>query len=135
MALRILLFACLGVAMEVVWTAILDFPKRKSWRLMGQSYIWMLPIYGSIPVFFGFLYPRLSGLPLAARLAVYVVLLMTAEYASGWAIRQAAGECPWEAEYRGKRWAVHALVRLDYAPAWALACFIFERVYLALLPL
>ena len=135
MVLRIFLFACVGVGLEVIWTAVLDYPKNKSLRLLGQSYIWMFPIYGSIPLFLSLLYPRLAGLVLPARLAVYTVLLLMMEYATGWILRRATGACPWEAEYNGKRWAIDGLIRLDYAPAWALACLLFERLYLALLPL
>ena len=132
MILQIILFACIGVAMEVVFTAASDFTKTRSNRLMGYSYIWMLPIYGLVPLFMRVLYPRLEDVLLPFRIVLYTVLLLIMEYATGWTLRKLTGDCPWEPGYRGKRWAIDGLVRLDYAPGWALACLIFERLYLAL---
>jgi uncharacterized membrane protein len=133
MLLKALLFASVGLAMEVVFTAAMDYPKTRSLRLMGYTYVWMLPIYGSIPFFLDVLHPALGGLPLPARLAVYVGLLYVVEYATGWLLRKGTGACPWD--YGRARWAVHGLIRLDYFPAWALACGLFERLYLELAPL
>ena len=130
MALQILLFACIGVAMEVVFTAATEFPKNRSLRLMGWSYIWMFPIYGCIPLFLAALYPSVSPWHLAARLTLYVALIYVMEYATGWLLRKTTGRCPWD--YGRARWAVHGLIRLDYAPSWALAAFIYERLWLIL---
>ena len=132
MILQIFLFACIGVAFEVVFTAVCDYPKTRSNRLMGYSYIWMFPIYGLVPLFMRVLYPPLEGVILPLRVLLYTALLLVMEYITGWLLRRFAGDCPWEPEYRGKRWAIDGLVRLDYAPGWALACFLFERFYLAL---
>ena len=115
--------------MEVVWTAFVDLPKNRSARLVGFSYVWMLPIYASVPVLLRLLAGIVGGWPLAGRLALYVALVYAIEYSSGLFLRKTTGACPWEYEYRGKRWAVHDLIRLDYAPAWATACFFFERLY------
>ena len=132
MLLQLFLFACIGVAFEVVFTAVTDFPKNRSWRLLGYSYIWMLPIYALIPVFLGILYPWMGAWPLLARVSAYAGLLMVVEYVTGWILRRTTGACPWESNYYGSRWAIHGLVRLDYFPSWAFACFLFEKLYLAL---
>lgn len=54
---RLLFYACLGVASEVVFTALCarlgavrtpdldDAEARAGWRLKGHSFVWMLPIY------------------------------------------------------------------------------------------
>ena len=126
------LFACVGVAMEVVFTALTDLPKAGNYRLLGYSYIWMIPIYAAVPVFLGLLYPRLVGWILPVRLTIYVTLILIIEYITGWILRRTTGGCPWEANYKGKRWAIHGLVRLDYVPAWAVASLIFERLHLVL---
>jgi hypothetical protein len=132
MLLQMAVFACVGVAFEVVFTAFTEFPKTKDKRLMGSSYVWMFPIYALIPVFLGALYPRVGGWNVVLRLGLYVFLLLCCEYASGWALRKATGECPWERNYYPSRWSIHGLIRLDYIPSWALACFLFERLYLSL---
>jgi hypothetical protein len=135
MLLRVVLFSCIGVAFEVVFTALLEYPDKKDVRLMGYSYIWMFPIYALIPFFMGFLYPRFGPWVLPARLGLYVAILLAVEYATGWLIRKATGKCPWEDNYYGRKWAIHGLIRLDFIPSWALACYLFERIYVALLPL
>jgi hypothetical protein len=133
MLFQIAIAACVGVAMEVVFTAALDWPKTHDVKLMGYSYIWMLPIYGMAPIFLHFLYPRVGSLFILWRLSIYVAILLACEYATGWVLRKATGECPWERNYKGTRWAVgDGLMRFDYAPNWAVACFIFESVFRAL---
>jgi hypothetical protein len=130
--LKMLLFACVGTAMEVVFTALSDFRKTRSSRMMGYSYLWMLPVYSLIPVFLSALHPRLEGVILPLRILVYVLIVLAMEFLSGVALRRLLGEAPWEPSYRGKRWAFAGLVRLDYAPAWFLACLLFERLFLVL---
>lgn len=52
------------------------------------------------------------------------------EAASGWLLRRATGRCPWD--YTGTRFQVAGLIRLDYAPFWALAGLAAERLHDAL---
>jgi len=130
--LNTLLIACAGLSMEVVFTAFHQRKKSGDWRLKGYTYVWMLPIYASVYPLFRLVYPRVAAWPLLARGASYVGLIYAVEYASGWALRAATGECPWEREYRGARWSVHDLIRLDFAPAWLAAALIFERLCRAL---
>ncbi len=132
MAFQMLVFACVGVALEVAFTAVVDFTRTKDWRLRGQSYLWMFPIYALVPVFLSRLHPLVGGSALPVRLLVYTALVYAVEYLSGWLLRRLTGACPWEKGYLGRRWAVHGLIRLDYAPAWALACWLFETLYLRL---
>ena len=54
------------------------------------------------------------------RIIIYTILLLLMEYATGWILRKTTGIAP-EPGYRGKRWAIDGLVRLD-CPAWAVAC-------------
>ena len=130
MLFQAFLFACVGIAMEVCFTAITEYPRRRCKRLMGHSYLWMALSYGSVPFLLDVLYPRLEQAPLLGRLGVYLLVLYAVEYGSGWILRQVLGRCPWD--YGRARWAIHGLVRLDYLPAWALACIGFELMYLEL---
>ncbi len=127
--LKMFLFACVGVTLEVVFTAFADLPKTKTMRLMGYTYVWMLPIYSMVPILLQFLLPRIEGLILPIRLLIYVAILYAVEYTTGWILRKILGACPWEAGYQDKQWSVHGLIRLDYAPVWALLCLIFESLY------
>lgn len=129
LAVHTLLIAALGTAMEIVFTALADLPRAGDRRLKGYSYVWMIPIYALVYPLLCFLYPSISGRPWAARGLFYTAIAYALEYSSGWILRAATGEAPWEREYRGARWAVHGLIRLDFAPAWFGAGLLFELVF------
>ncbi len=124
---RTLLLACVGVAAEVVFTAVLS--EKRDRRLLGYSYVWMFTIYALLYPGFRLLAPVMGGWAWPLRAAAYAALIMVFEMLTGLALRAAVGEAPWESEYRGKRWAVLDLVRLDFFPAWALGSLVFERAY------
>ena len=63
------------------------------------------------------------------RGAFYAVLIMIFELLTGLILRKTIGAAPWEQEYRGNKWAVMDLVRLDFFPAWAAGALVFERAY------
>jgi uncharacterized membrane protein len=133
MLLMIFLFACVGIALEVCFTALTDPGERHSLRLRGHSYLWMVGPYATAPLLLELFHPSILAVPLAARIALYVLILYAVEYGSGWLLRRATGRCPWD--YGQSRWSVHGLIRLDYAPAWAAACWLFEAIFLRLRPL
>lgn len=124
---HVMLMVGLGMALEVVFTAIMDFPKSGNLRLMGYTYIWMIPIYCVVYPGCWLLYPHLSQWPFPARGLLYVAIIYVVEYASGWLLKKTTGACPWD--YTGAKWAVHGLIRLDYAPAWFGASLTYEWVY------
>ncbi len=124
-----LLIVAVGLALEVVFTALSELSQAKDWRLMGYTYIWMIPIYALIYPLLCVLYPRLAAWPFYLRGGLYVGLIYIVEYASGWLIRKATGQCPWEGGYYKARWGVHGLIRLDFAPAWFAAALLFESVF------
>jgi hypothetical protein len=128
--LTIFLFVCVGIAMEVAFTAITDFWRDRCPRLRGHSYLWMAFTYAAVPLILAVVYPPIHQLPIAARLALYVSLVYLVEYSWGWLLRRATGQCPWD--YGRARWAVSGLIRLDYLPCWAAACWMFERLFVAL---
>ncbi len=121
------LMICLGVTLEVSFVALTDFAEKRDRRLVGYTYLWMLPIYAPIYPLLCRLYPRIAPWPLPARGLLYVSLIFAVEYASGWLLRAAVGRCPWD--YGERRWAVHGLIRLDYAPAWFAASLLYELVF------
>lgn len=119
-----LLVACVGVTMEIVFTALTDPREKGDLRLMGKSYVWMIPIYMMVYPGIVLFQPKIGAWHVFLRGAVYVAVIFAGEYASGWLIRKATGQVPWD--YRGQKWAVHDLIRLDYAPAWFAAALVFE---------
>ena len=123
-------FACVGVAFEVAFTAVAAWRQSGDLRLMGKSYVWMFPIYALAYPALALLHPLLGGWTLPLRGACYVLLLYAVEFLSGWLLRRLTGRCPWD--YGSARWAVRGLIRLDFAPAWLLVTLLFERLYLFL---
>jgi hypothetical protein len=51
------------------------------------------------------------------------------EYSTG-GIYSLLGICPWN--YTGALYSINGLIRLDYAPLWAVAGVMFERLYFVL---
>jgi uncharacterized membrane protein len=88
----------------------------------------MFPIYGLIAPLYEPIHDAVRAWPLPARAAVYAAGFMLVEYAAGWLLRRLTGVCPWD--YTGRaRWHVHGLVRLEYAPLWALFGLALEPVH------
>ena len=57
---------------------------------------------------------------------MWVLLIWFIEYTTGFMLREFLGITPWN--YEGK-FAIDGLVRLDYAPAWFVAGFLFEKAH------
>jgi len=124
-----LLLVAVGLAFEVVFTASLDFLETRDRRLLGYTYLWMIPVYMIVYPACWWLYPKVAAWPWLARGLFYTALIFAVEYASGWLIRKAVGKCPWEDGYYKARWGVHGLIRLDFTPAWVAASLVYEWVF------
>ncbi len=125
MRLRFLAYGLLGMSLEVLFTGAAAGLRRDR-SLAGQSYAWMLPIYGAGGLALEALHRALAGATWWGRGAAYVAAIYGIEYASGAALRRTLGRCPWDYGRRGLN--VDGLVRLDYAPAWLAAGLLLERV-------
>ena len=125
---RALLLASAGITAEIVFTALCNI-KKNGMRLIGYSYVWMLPIYALLYPGFMVLTPVTGSWAWPLRGIFYAALIMVFELLTGLLLSATIGEAPWEPEYRGNKWAVMNLVRLDYFPAWSAAAIVFERGY------
>jgi uncharacterized membrane protein len=138
-----LVFAAFGVAQEVLFTGIIDSAKKKNPRLLGRSTIWMFPIYGCIMFIVIFVVRFFGSYPWYIRGIFYSALILALEYASGFLIRTAVGVAPWDYSTdksydnaaRKKRFSLHGLICLEYAPIWFIGGLLAERLYLFLLTL
>jgi len=128
MLTQFVIFGLIGWCMEVLWTGAGSL-LRRDFKATSTTSIWMFFIYGSV-AFFTPLIEMVYTLPWFVRGGIYALCIFAVEYASGMALR-AAKICPWD--YSGAKTAVHGVIRLDYAPAWAAAGLIFEFVYMRLL--
>lgn len=128
----IIVFASLGVTTEVVFTAFQNLVNRTPLcgkplaSLAGDSYVWMLFIYGLIPILGHYGYEKIKAYSVWLRLTIYVCLIYLVEFSSGYILRKTLGACPWQYQ-NGLQ--VMGLIRLDFFPFWALFCWLVERLY------
>lgn len=122
---RFLAYGVLGLGVEVVFTSLSRALRVRDRRLVGQTYLWMLPIYGSGGLLLERLHARLvrRRVPPHVRALVATGAILAWEYGTGSLLRRALGDCPWR--YR-RGVTVHGYVRLDYAPFWYGAALLFE---------
>lgn len=124
-----MIFGVLGWCAEILWTGFCSFLMGDA-SLTAQTYLWMFPIYGlagvCMPLFLAFR----RYCPLWQRVGVYVFVIFTVEFITGWLLQVMTGICPWD--YGDSFFSVRGFIRLDYAPLWAILGLFFERVALFL---
>ncbi|MHB8719176.1 MAG: putative ABC transporter permease [Candidatus Dormibacteria bacterium] len=122
-------YACAGVVTEVLFTGIQGVLHRetRSGHLRAHTYLWMAPLYALLALGFEPAHDRLRGRPAVIRALAYACGIIAAEYGSGRLIERAVGVVPWD--YRGRsRLQIDGATRLDYAPFWAAAGLLLERL-------
>lgn len=113
----------IGWCMEIIFTS-LGALRRRELPLMGQTSLWMFPIYGSA-AFFRPLFAFLKHLSLPVRGTIYALSIFSAEYASG-RLLEKHDLCPWN--YKRCHWHIDGLIRLDFFPYWFMAGLFFEKL-------
>ena len=127
---HLLLYGLLGLVLEVVYTALAGVVEALVRRqpidgkLQGQTYLWMLPIYGAGGLLLEEIQAVIEFWPWIARGLIYALTIFLVEYLAGWAIEKIAGVVPWD--YSDRRWHVHGKIRLDYLPVWFSLGLLFE---------
>jgi uncharacterized membrane protein len=125
-------FACLGVAVEVAYTALAGLFEACvqvgvcDFTLRGTSYIWMFPIYGFAAVVFPQVYGTTASWNVLLRASAYASLILLVEYGTGFLLETAIGVCPWK--YTSGL-TVSGYVRLDYFPLWMLFGMLIEATH------
>jgi hypothetical protein len=126
---RFLAYGVTGWVTEVVFTALRDqFKGKGDRRLVGETYLWMLPIYGLAAFLFEPVHDRLRTAPRATRAGVYAAGIIATEAATGSLLRRLVGVCPWDYTGRSRFVAAGGATRFDYVPLWALAGLGLERI-------
>jgi hypothetical protein len=127
---RFLIYGLVGWCVEVLFTSVYDVVSGVGdIRLQGYSYLWMHPIWGG-----GILMcERLCQLLKVKRVhwawrgPVYALACFAVEAFAGAFLQQTIGRIPWD--YTGATWSVVGLIRLDYAPFWAICGWAGEPVW------
>jgi uncharacterized membrane protein len=128
---RFVAYGLLGWCAEVLFSGLHDFAREQDPRLPSRTSLWMFPIYGMLLPMFEPLHDAMRDrVPAPARAVAYAVGFFGMEYASGWLLREALGQAPWDYSYARRH--LHGLIRFDYAPLWGLAGLALEPVHDAL---
>ena len=112
-----------GWCIEIIFTSLGAF-LQGDLRLIGQTSLWMFPIYG-LAAFIKPLYEVIKKLPLLLRGCIYSFCILICEYISGMLLKK-HHLCPWD--YSKAKYNLKGVIRLDYAALWALAGLLFERI-------
>lgn len=112
-----------GWCMEILFTSTGSIWKHDR-RMMGQTSLWMFPIYGMAAVIAP-VSRRLTSCPVLLRGAIYSVGILTGEYVSGSFLKKHR-MCPWD--YSKAKANINGIIRLDYAPLWMFAGLAFEKI-------
>jgi len=127
---RFVVYGLVGWCIECIFTSVMDLASGAGdLRLMGYSYLWMHPIWGT-----GLLLgERLMGLlqrtgySRLTRAFLGMWVCFAVEYTMGAALVVLIGRCPWD--YSAAPLNLHGLVRLDYAPFWLLCAWGVEPLF------
>jgi hypothetical protein len=127
-----LIFACLGITTEVVFTSLSKLVATLlakdpiDWALDGETYLWMFLIYASIPFIFRLFDPIFGKYHLFTRALIAVGTIYIIEFTSGFALEMITGTCPWK--YTS---GVHLFgyIRLDYFPFWLVFAILIMSTY------
>ena len=121
---RFFLYGIAGWGIEIIWTGIGSLIGGDM-RLSGYSSLWMFFIYGSA-VFLERIHDFIARWPWMIRGIIWVLLIWSIEYTSGFLLDSVLGIRPW---YYTDRLAVNGYITLAYAPAWFVAGIAFERLH------
>lgn len=112
-----------GWCMEILFTSAGSLLKHDK-RMIGQTSLWMFPIYGMAAVISP-LYKLIKEKPVLLRGGIYTLGIFSFEYLSGTLLKK-HHVCPWD--YSDAKTNVNGVIRLDYAPLWMVAGLLFERI-------
>lgn len=124
MGKRFFVYGLLGWSLEICWTG-LNSLMNGDVRLMGFTNLWMFFIYGCA-IFLEPIHDRIREWKWLVRGILWVIIIWGIEFTSGLLLYRVLGVYPWV--YTGP-FAIQGLIRLDFAPAWFLAGFLFEKIH------
>ena len=127
-----LIFACVGITTEVVFTSISKAVNTFiaddaiDWALGGKTYLWMFLIYASIPIIFKVFEPLVASYNLFIKSLVAVAFIYIIEFSTGLALELITGVCPWKYT---EGMHLFGYIRLDYFPFWLVFAIIIVSTY------
>ncbi|HOK08761.1 MAG TPA: putative ABC transporter permease [Candidatus Hydrogenedens sp.] len=126
---RFIIFALLGLVMEVFFTSFGGLIKHGEINLYGHTSPWMMIDYGLLGIITPWLRNPLKAnkVPLPLRAFVYMIGIFFVEYVSGIIFHKVIGLKIWD--YSHLRYNLHGQITLLYAPAWYALGLGVEKLY------
>lgn len=121
---KIITYGCLGLLLEVFFTGLHSLYIR-NYKATSTTFLWMIFIYGFAGVTLEWLHLSLGWHPVLMAL-VYVPVIYTIEFTSGWALEKVIGACPWN--YGAGKHVIAGYIRLDYIWYWYAAALGFDYI-------
>lgn len=118
-----------GLFIEVLWTSITN-AKSEDKRLIGNTSLWMFPIYGMASVFAP-MSKFMKKENVIVRGSVYTFCIYLMEFASGSLLKK-KNCCPWD--YSKSKYNIKGIIRLDYAPLWFAMGLFYEKMLSSKVP-
>ncbi len=110
---KFILCGMIGWCAEILWTGLHALSSGRL-KLIGQSSLWMFPIYGCAAMIYP-LSKTYKKCHVFIRGLIYMVHIFFGEFAFGTILKK-FGVCPWD--YSSSPWNIDGVIRLDYAPLW-----------------
>lgn len=127
-----LIFACVGITTEVVFTSLSKVVNTFvaddaiDWALGGKTYLWMFLIYASIPFLFKLFNPLVAKFNLLTKALLAVGVIYIVEFSTGFLLEMITGSCPWKYT-TGMH--LFGYIRLDYFPFWLVFALLIISIY------
>lgn len=112
-----------GLCMEVLWTSITNV-KPTDKRLIGNTSLWMFPIYGMAAIISP-VSRFLKKKNVVVRGSIYTFFIYLMEFTTG-SILKKKNCCPWD--YSKSKYNIKGVIRLDYAPLWFAVGLFYEKL-------
>lgn len=110
---KFILCGMIGWCVEILWTGLHALSNGRL-KLIGQSSLWMFPIYGCAAMIYP-LSKTYKKFHIFFRGIIYMVHIFFGEFVFGTILKK-FGVCPWD--YSSSPWNIDGVIRLDYAPLW-----------------
>ncbi|OGP12970.1 MAG: hypothetical protein A2053_01995 [Deltaproteobacteria bacterium GWA2_50_8] len=124
--LQFILFGILGWTTEILYTGFKNLLKNRDYMLFGRTSFWILPVYGTIALFFPIVQSYVHHWRWPFRGLVYLLVIWSIEYVSGEFFKRILRKPVW---HYTSRWSIHGNVNLLHAPLFFGFGLIVEWTY------
>ncbi|OGQ21917.1 MAG: hypothetical protein A3I05_00305 [Deltaproteobacteria bacterium RIFCSPLOWO2_02_FULL_44_10] len=122
---RFIIFGFLGMLAEIIFGALKEILRHRDFQLIGQTSLWVFPLYGLIAFLFPLLAHRVGEFPWWGRGLIYMMAFSLVQYVSGWVLDR-FGLCPW---HFASKYSINGLVSFLQLPLWFGAGLLVEWSY------